>query len=654
MSMSFTVGENVGPYRVVEQLGQGGMATVFKAYHTALERYVAIKVMHPAFKEDPNFLARFKREAQVVARLEHPNVVPIYDYAEHNGAPYLVMKFVEGETLKARLARGPLNLAEAVKIIDAVGAGLDYAHKQGILHRDIKPSNVMLAADGNIYLADFGLARIAQAGESTLSSDSLLGTPQYMSPEQAKGVKELDAGTDIHSLGVVIYELVVGRLPFSADTPFAITHDHIYTPLPMPHDVNPNVPEAIERVLLKALAKERPDRYPDVAAMVAAFKGAVASAGETPTALPHVVPVAPSAVTPTAATVKGAAPEAAGTVVAPAVPPAATPVPAAQKGFQFQWWHALIAFVVVGACLVGLFALNRLRNRAQREPTAVATAAVPTPLPLAATPTQFIPPTPLHTAESPPPGGDVKALLEEAQRAFAEKRSKDATDLLDKAVNVNPDDIGVWLAAGDMALRNGFVQHALEKYYLPSVQHTQPPLEPVELDIRSHTGLAFYIFAADPGADRFLLEQSKTYPEADMPQLAYQRWRIFHGQGAEAAKELEAYLKDKPRSPAAQLILGDYLFFTRQPAVSQRGWEGRPYQNLQLMAPKGLLDLAASTVERLAVPMQGLSPRYVRLSLRKDVPNFEIHIPFPDHHNTEATNYFEALRTLARAISERN
>jgi tetratricopeptide (TPR) repeat protein len=159
--------------------------------------------------------------------------------------------------------------------------------------------------------------------------------------------------------------------------------------------------------------------------------------------------------------------------------------------------------------------------------------------------------------------------LAEAERAFAEKHVDDATALLDKAVALNPDDLGVRLAAGDMALRNGLTLHALDKYYLPGVQHTQPPLEPVELDIRSHTGLAFYIFAADPGADQFLLEQSKTYPEADMPQLAYQRWRIFHGQGDEAAKELEAYLKDKPRSPAAQLILGDYLFFTRQPVKAE-------------------------------------------------------------------------------------
>ncbi|MGH2522747.1 MAG: serine/threonine-protein kinase, partial [Anaerolineales bacterium] len=272
--MSLSVGETVGAYRVVEQLGQGGMATVFKAYHAALDRYVAIKVLHPAFKEDPTFLARFQREARVVAKLEHPHIVPVYDFAEHKGAPYLVMKFIEGETLKARLSREPLPLSETLLIIEAVGAGLDYAHRQGILHRDIKPSNIMLARDGNIYLADFGLARIAMAGESTLSTDAMLGTPHYMSPEQARGVKDLDPGTDIYSLGVVLYELVVGRVPYSADTPFAIIHDHIYTPLPPPGTVNPNVPESIERALLKALAKERSDRYPDVGALTQAFRRA--------------------------------------------------------------------------------------------------------------------------------------------------------------------------------------------------------------------------------------------------------------------------------------------------------------------------------------------------------------------------------------------
>ncbi len=283
--MPFVIGQNVGPYRVMEQLGQGGMATVYKAYHAALDRYVAIKVLHTAFREDPSFTARFTREARVVAKLEHPNIVPIYDYSECDGQPYLVMKFIEGETLKARLARGPLSAEEAVRVIDAVGAALSFAHSKGILHRDIKPSNVLLAPDGGIYLADFGLARIAQSGESTLSSDMLLGTPHYISPEQAQGLKDLDAGTDIYSLGVVMYELAVGRVPFNADTPFSIIHDHIFTPLPMPRQINPKVPEGVERVLLKALAKNRPDRYADVDAEVKAFHGAINDAmGASPPA----------------------------------------------------------------------------------------------------------------------------------------------------------------------------------------------------------------------------------------------------------------------------------------------------------------------------------------------------------------------------------
>ena len=273
--MSFTIGENVGPYRIIEQLGQGGMATVFKAYHAALDRYVAIKVLHPAFKEEPNFLSRFQREARVVARLEHPNIVPIYDFAEHKGQPYLVMKFIEGQTLKAHMNEKPLTKEEAVQIVDDVGGALAYAHKQGVLHRDVKPSNVLLSPDGSIYLADFGLARMAQAGASTLSKDVMLGTPQYISPEQGQGVRDLDQGTDIYSFGVLLYEMVVGRVPFNADTPFSIIHDHIYTPLPLPSTVNPNVPEVVERVLLKSLAKDRKDRFETVEQQVLAFRAAV-------------------------------------------------------------------------------------------------------------------------------------------------------------------------------------------------------------------------------------------------------------------------------------------------------------------------------------------------------------------------------------------
>jgi serine/threonine protein kinase len=176
------------------------------------------------------------------------------------------------------LQRGALTLAEIGRIAEAVGAALAYAHEQGVLHRDVKPSNVLLGTDGRIYLTDFGLARIAQAGESTLSSDRLLGTPQYISPEQALGKGDLDARTDIYAFGVMLYEMLLGRVPYNADTPYAIIHDHIYAPLPRPRDLDPNLPLALERVLLKALAKQPEDRFADVPALMEALRQALTEA----------------------------------------------------------------------------------------------------------------------------------------------------------------------------------------------------------------------------------------------------------------------------------------------------------------------------------------------------------------------------------------
>ncbi|MBM3151942.1 MAG: serine/threonine protein kinase, partial [Chloroflexi bacterium] len=366
--MPFTVGETVGPYRIMEQMGQGGMATVFKAYHAALDRYVALKVLHPAFLEDPNFLARFQREARLVAKLDHPNIVPIYDYAEYEGRPYLVMKYIEGETLKARLVKDGLQPEAVEQAVDAIGLALSYAHKRGVLHRDIKPSNVLLADDGQVYLADFGLARIAQSGESTLTSDMILGTPQYISPEQAMGRKDLDEGTDIYSFGVMLYELAVGQVPFSADTPFSIIHDHIYSPLPLPQKVNPNVSDGMERVLLKALSKDRGDRYKDVHSMVDAFKkawrempGAALSEAATVVALPVRPGNVPAGEAPGAEPQAGAGAE-----------PAAGLPPKPRRKVPWMW-----VAVGVALCIACVFLAFTLRSINQNKPLRATQAAAP-------------------------------------------------------------------------------------------------------------------------------------------------------------------------------------------------------------------------------------------------------------------------------------
>ena len=271
--MSFVIGETVGSYKIEEQLGQGGMATVYKAYHPALDRYVAIKVMDAALSKERDFIERFKREARVIARLDNTHIVPVYDFDEHNGQPYIVLKLIDGQTLRDRMLSSPLSKDEILQIVSAVGKALDYAHRRGVLHRDTKPSNVLIASDGQIYLTDFGLARIMESA-SSLTGDMILGTPYYISPEQAMNAEKLDEGTDIYSFGVMIYEMVVGRLPFDGDTTFTVIEDHIFKSPPLPTFINPDLSPEVEQVLLKALAKKRSDRQENVASLVKAFKSA--------------------------------------------------------------------------------------------------------------------------------------------------------------------------------------------------------------------------------------------------------------------------------------------------------------------------------------------------------------------------------------------
>lgn len=564
--MPFTLGENIGPYRIVEQLGQGGMATVFKAYHAALDRYVAIKALHPAFGEDPNFEARFQREARLVAKLEHPNIVPVYDYAEQDGRPYLVMKYIEGDTLKARLAQGPLTSEEINKVVDSVGPALAYAHKNGVLHRDIKPSNVLLSTDGEMYLADFGLARIAQSGESTLSSDMIMGTPQYISPEQAMGKKDLDEGTDIYSFGVMLYEMVVGQVPFNADTPFSIIHDHIYTPLPMPRAVNADVPEGVERVLLKALAKERTDRYPDVPSMTKAFKQAWIDAG---------VPMQGTSLTlPAVAPKSDEKPARKQEKKAPAQPAGGATVAAGkpQKKQRSPW--PLLATGLLGVlCLTFvLLAFRSGRLRALQSTTAPSLppptsqpathpAVSPSAQPTAAqiTPTVAVDPlvqAALDKVQQNPI--DAQANLELALAYWDTGQPRKALETLGHAADLaGPNNTNFFLDAGDQ-FRERESWIAAAAMYLRAIKtYGLNPNIPREIEVPFHESV--YKASVEPDMPAYLPFEAIARVDQPIALVAEARHELYNGDPEQARIKLNNVFHLSPEYPEARLVNAELL-----------------------------------------------------------------------------------------------
>ncbi|TEU13764.1 MAG: serine/threonine protein kinase [Anaerolineales bacterium] len=270
--------EKFGKYKIIEEVGRGGFADVYKGIDTTLNRTVALKFLEPRLLREPTFVERFQREAQLAANLKHPNVVIIHEFGWEAGAAYMAMEFLEGRTLKeVILQEGALPPARIVNMVGQITSALDYAHGRGLVHRDIKPSNIMVEADDHVTVMDFGIAKAATQTALT-TTGKIFGTPEYMSPEQAEGLEEPDARSDIYSLGVVIYEMVTGRVPFSGTTPFSIMRGHVDKPPPRPSEVNPDVSPAVEAVLLKALAKEREERYQRAGEMAAALQQAVSVA----------------------------------------------------------------------------------------------------------------------------------------------------------------------------------------------------------------------------------------------------------------------------------------------------------------------------------------------------------------------------------------
>ncbi|NJC98267.1 MAG: hypothetical protein C3F07_10465 [Anaerolineales bacterium] len=268
-------GQMLGPYRIIGQIGEGGMATVYKAYQASMDRNVAIKVLPGQLAESAEFTQRFQQEARIIAKLEHPHILPVFDYGESEGVTYLVMRYLDAGTLRERMESGrPLPLDEIDRLFTQLAEALSYAHSFGIVHRDLKPSNALIDSQGNLFLTDFGIAKLLESASPRLTqTDAIMGTPAYISPEQAQATA-VDQRSDIYSLGIILYEMVTGRVPYVAETPLAVILKHVSDPLPPPSTVKPDVPEAIERVVLKALAKNPNDRYTSVSEFLSAWKQA--------------------------------------------------------------------------------------------------------------------------------------------------------------------------------------------------------------------------------------------------------------------------------------------------------------------------------------------------------------------------------------------
>jgi serine/threonine protein kinase len=360
-------GQMLGPYRIINQVGKGGMATVYKAYQPSIDRYVAIKVLPSQLAESREFATRFQQEARIIAKLEHPHILPVFDYGESDGVAYFVMRYMDAGTLKEKMIEGrPLPLNDIDRLFTQLAEALSYAHTHGIVHRDLKPANVLIDAHGNVFLTDFGIAKLLESASPRLTqTDAIMGTPAYISPEQAQG-QTVDQRSDIYSLGIILYEMVTGSVPFTAETPLAVLFKHISDPLPPPSLIKPDVPPGIEKVILKALAKDPRDRFATAAEFVAAWKRAL-EARETVQPVPEVVTIPPSRTTTGAQTQPKAVPTARST---------------SKSGLPTAW---IVGCLVVACAAFGLGGVALMASSLRGSST-------PTALPLTETVTS-IPPT---------------------------------------------------------------------------------------------------------------------------------------------------------------------------------------------------------------------------------------------------------------------
>ena len=386
--------EKIGRYEVRAELGRGGMATVYRAYDPNFERDVAIKVLPEVFLHDPQFRVRFEREAKMIALLEHPAIVPVYDFGESESQPYIVMRYMSGGTMSERLKQGPMSLDETARLISRLAPALDAAHARGIIHRDIKPGNILFDQYGNAFLSDFGIAHLGAEGVTTMTGGSALGTPAYMSPEQIQGDKKIDGRSDLYAMGVLVYQMLTGQIPYNSDTPAKIMMMHVLQPVPQILEVRTDLPVGCDTVITRAMAKNPDDRFSTAGEMAEALDSTVRystpSAGTAapvfarPTLVVDDKAAAPSLTSAQALTVKSSS------AVEASLPTVAGSL-ATKKGTSAGIWIAIVVGLIV---LVGAGSLF-LTGRSGKGPLAMLAPATATYLPTASislpTATTFLP-----------------------------------------------------------------------------------------------------------------------------------------------------------------------------------------------------------------------------------------------------------------------
>jgi serine/threonine-protein kinase len=498
----------IGAYELRGVLGQGGMAIVYEAYQPALDRTVAIKLIHQRVEADPTFRARFEREARAAARMRHPNIVTVHDYGEQDGRPYLVMEYIDGPSLATQLRAGPLPPARAAQLIGEIAEGLDYAHQLGFLHRDVKPSNILLGGDGRqAVLSDFGLVRPMAPQRTDLTGTGVaVGTPDYMSAEQLLD-EPLDGRSDLYSLGVTLYHALSGRPPFAATTPTA-TIAAILTQDPLTlRAVNPRVPPPLEPVVARMLARDRDQRYRTGGEFRRALEAALGMTGPTqtlPLPPPAPRPAPPALYAPYESPSRPGGPPGSGRVPQSTpyeVPPIPLPPPRRRKRLPLRIAGAAGAAVLALVCMGGIG--GALLARPNDHPAAGVARADPI---LVAPPTAIAAATPRVAPPTATPASAGRVLLSDA---FADNRNRWPVDNLHTALDPRRYRIkaavfdGSWWAGPDLTAGDLTVEAELQRI-------GGTPADQYGVFFRSSLDLGYYMFAIDDNGHFYLARWVRT------------------------------------------------------------------------------------------------------------------------------------------------